>query len=40
MSICEYLRKVGFLMPIKSILDQNSIAYLAMVNADRAGWAA
>jgi hypothetical protein len=35
MSTSAYLRKVGLGMPIKSILDQNSIADLAKVNADQ-----
>jgi hypothetical protein len=35
MSNSEYLRQVGLGMPIKSILDQNSIADLAKVNADQ-----
>ena len=35
MSNSAYLRQVGLGMPIKSILDQNSIADLAKVNADQ-----
>ena len=35
MSTSAYLRQVGLGMPIKSILDQNSIADLAKVNADQ-----
>jgi hypothetical protein len=35
MSTSAYLRQIGFGMPIKSILDQNSIADLAKVNADQ-----
>ena len=35
MSTSAYLRKIGLGMPIKSILDQNSIADLAKVNADQ-----
>ena len=35
MSNSAYLRQVGLGMPIKSILDQNSIADLAKVNTDQ-----
>jgi hypothetical protein len=35
MSTSAYLRQVGLGMPIKSILDQNSIVDLAKVNADQ-----
>ena len=35
MSTSAYLRQIGLGMPIKSILDQNSIADLAKVNADQ-----